>query len=46
MPDADDLFAYHTQQELNVLDRRLGYIFYVALMVIALYVVVFVRLNT
>ncbi len=44
MPDADDVLAYHTQQELNVLDRRLGYIFYVALIAIALYVVVFVKI--
>ena len=44
LPDADDVLAYHTQQELNVLDRRLGYIFYIALIGIALYVVVFVRL--
>ena len=45
LPDVDDMLAYHTQQELNVLDRRLGYIFYVALIGIALYVLVFVKSN-
>ncbi len=46
LPDVDDMLAYHTQQELNVLDRRLGYIFYVALIGIALYVLVFVKIYS
>lgn len=37
------MLAYHTQQELKVLDRRLGYFFYVAFLIIFIYIVVWVR---
>lgn len=39
--DADEIFAYETQQDLNVLDRRLGQIFYLSFFIIFLYIVVY-----
>ncbi|CDW84521.1 p2x purinoceptor 1-like [Stylonychia lemnae] len=41
IPDADEFFSYHTQQELNVLDRRLGYVFYTAFFFIFVYIVIY-----
>ena len=46
LPDADEVFSYSTQQEMIVIDRRLGYIFYISLLVIFLYIVVFVRKSS
>lgn len=43
LPDADEVFSYQTQQELNVLDRRLGYVFYIAFVFIFFYIVVYVN---
>lgn len=43
LPDLDEVFSYQTQQELNVLDRRLGQIFYISFFLIFIYIVVFVR---
>jgi len=42
LPDADVVFAYDTVKEVKVLDRRLGIIYYVVLMLIIFYVVIYV----
>lgn len=41
LPDLDEVLSYQTQQELNVLDRRLGQIYNLAFAFIFLYIVVF-----
>lgn len=46
LPDLDEVFSYQTQQELNVLDRRLGQIFIVSFFFIFIYIVVFVRSHS
>ncbi len=43
IPDLDEIFSYHTQQELNVLDRRLGYVFYIAFFFIFVYIAIYVN---
>jgi hypothetical protein len=36
------LFEYHTSQEIRIMDRRLGYIYYFCLIAIMLYLILFV----
>ena len=40
LPDADEVFAYRTQLECNVMDRRLGYMFRFWFVVVSLYLIV------
>jgi hypothetical protein len=42
LPDADVVFAYDTVKEVKVLDRRLGIIYYLVLLMIIMYVVIYV----
>jgi hypothetical protein len=40
--DTDDIFAYETVKWVRVLDRRLGLVYYVMLIIIVIYIVVYV----
>merc|ERR1719171_2889634 len=42
LPDADVVFAYDTVREVKVLDRRLGLVYYIVLLLIIMYVVIYV----
>lgn len=42
LPDLDDVFSYDTIKEVAILDRRLGFVYYLFMTVVVVYIVLYV----